>query len=339
MPTLKDVAKKAGVAPSTVSRVINDSSRISDQTKIKVRKIMDEIGYHPNINARNLVKQRSHNLGLVIPYSTEEAFADPFYSEILRGIGVLAHSKGFNLLLLTSNGEEEEKKTVLDAVKGKQIDGVLLLRAKKDDELIDELTKINFPFVIVGRPEAKDKYFWVNNDNVKASERIVDYLIDKGHKKIAVILGDNNYTVNEDRLQGYINSFQKNNLKIDQDLIVQSKKIDYHSIYMLTQKMVKNHSEITAFYGMSDTMAYTIMQSLNDLQIKIPEDISIVGFNNNPMSKIVSPPLTTVDINIYLLGNKATELLIGVINNKIKKYEHTVVPANIIERNSCKNLN
>ncbi|MFW5987845.1 MAG: LacI family DNA-binding transcriptional regulator [bacterium] len=339
MPTLKDVAKKAGVATSTVSRVINDSSRISDETKIKVRKIMNEIGYHPNVNARNLVKQRSHNLGLVIPYSTEEAFADPFYSEILRAIGVLAHSKGFNLLLLTSNGEEEEKKTVLDAVKGKQIDGVLLLRAKKNDELIDELTKINFPFVIVGRPEAKDKYFWVNNDNVKASERIVDYLIDKGHKKIAVILGDDNYTVNEDRLQGYLNSFQKNNLKIDQDLIVQSKKIDYHSIYMITQKMVKNHPEITAFYGMSDTMAYTVMQALNDLKIKIPEDISIVGFNNNPMSKIVSPPLTTVDINIYLLGNKATELLIGVINEKVKKYEHTVVPANIIERNSCKNLN
>ncbi|MFP4020658.1 MAG: LacI family DNA-binding transcriptional regulator [Halanaerobium sp.] len=339
MPTLKDVAKKAGVATSTVSRVINDSSRISDETKIKVRKIMNEIGYHPNVNARNLVKQRSHNLGLVIPYSTEEAFADPFYSEILRAIGVLAHSKGFNLLLLTSNGEEEEKKTVLDAVKGKQIDGVLLLRAKKNDELIDELTKINFPFVIVGRPEAKDKYFWVNNDNVKASERIVDYLIDKGHKKIAVILGDDNYTVNEDRMQGYINSFQKNNLKIDQDLIVQSKKIDYHSIYMLSQKMVKDHPEITAFYGMSDTMAYTVMQSLNDLKIKIPEDISIVGFNNNPMSKIVSPPLTTVDINIYLLGNKATELLIGVINEKIKKYEHTIVPANIIERNSCKNLN
>jgi|Wag4MinimDraft_8_1082659.scaffolds.fasta_scaffold00039_8 DNA-binding LacI/PurR family transcriptional regulator len=339
MTTLKDIAKKAGVAPSTVSRVINDSSRISEKTKTKVRKIMEEMGYHPNINARNLVKQRSHNLGLVIPYSTEKAFADPFYSEILRAIGVLAHSKGFNLLLLTSNGEEEEKKTVLNAVKGKQIDGVLLLRAKKEDNLINELTKINFPFVIVGRPEETSKYYWVNNDNVKASERIVDYLIDKGHKKIAVILGDDNYILNEDRLQGYVNSFQKNNLKIDQDLIVQTKKIDHNNIYILAQKMIKDHPEITAFYGMSDTMAYTIMQAMSDMNIKIPEDISIVGFNNNPMSKIVSPPLTTVDINIYLLGNKATELLIAVINGQIEKYEHTIVPANIIERDSCKNLN
>lgn len=339
MPTLKDVAKKAGVAPSTVSRVINDSSRISEETKFKVRKIMDEIGYHPNINARNLVKQRSHNLGLVIPYSTEEAFADPFYSEILRGIGVLAHSKGFNLLLLTSNGEDEEKETVLDAVKGKQIDGVLLLRSKKADQLIDELNKIKFPFVIVGRPEAEDKYYWVNNDNIGASERVVDYLIKNGHRNIAMIVGDENYIMNEDRLQGYKNSFQKNNLKINEDLIVQSKKIDYHNVYMLCQKMIKDHPEITAFYGMSDTMAYTIMQAMNDMQMKIPEDISIVGFNNNPMSKIVSPPLTTVDINIYLLGNKATELLIGVINGQIKKYEHTIVPANIIERDSCKKLN
>ncbi len=339
MTTLKDVAKKAGVAPSTVSRVINDSSRISEETKFKVRKIMDEMGYHPNINARNLVKQRSHNLGLVIPYSTEEAFADLFYSEILRGIGVLAHSKRFNLLLLTSDGEEEEKQTVLNAVRGKQIDGVLLLRAKKKDELIDELAKINFPFVIVGRPEAEDKYYWVNNDNIAASERVVDYLIENGHQNIAMIVGDENYIMNKDRLQGYKNSFKKNNLEIKQELIVKSKKIDYHSIYLLSQKMIKEHPEITAFYGMSDTTAYTIMQAMNDLQIKIPEDISIVGFNNNPMSKFVSPPLTTVDINIYLLGNKATELLIGVINGQIEKFQHTIVPTNIIERDSCKNLN
>ncbi len=339
MPTLKDVAKKAGVAPSTVSRVINNSSRISEETKEKVRKIMDEIGYHPNINARNLVKQRSHNLGLVIPYSTEEAFADPFYSEILRGIGVLAHSKGFNLLLLTSNGEEEEKKTVLNAVRGKQIDGVLLLRAKKEDQLIEELTKLNFPFVIVGRPEERDKYYWVNNDNIAASEKVVDYLIKNGHRNIAMIVGDENYIMNQDRLQGYKNSFQKNDLKINENLIVQLEMIDYQSIYMLSQKMIKEHPEITAFYGMSDTMAYTIMQAVNDLQLKIPEDISIVGFNNNPVSKLISPPLTTVDINIYLLGNKATELLIGVINGQIEKYEHTIVPANIIERDSCRNLN
>ncbi|PUU89371.1 MAG: LacI family transcriptional regulator [Halanaerobium sp.] len=339
MSTLKDVAKKAGVAPSTVSRVINDSSRISEETKVKVRKIMDEIGYHPNINARNLVKQRSHNLGLVIPYSTEEAFADPFYSEILRGIGVLAHSKGFNLLLLTSNSEDEEKKTVLNAVKGKQIDGVLLLRSKKEDELIDELTKIDFPFVIVGRPEAEEKYYWVNNDNINASEKVVDYLIKNGHQNIAMIMGNKNYIMNEDRLQGYKNAFSKNKLKVNKDLIIQSDKIEHHSIYEIAQKVIKNNPEVTAFYGISDTMAYTIMQAMNDMNLKIPDDISIVGFNNNPMSKIVSPPLTTVDINIYLLGNKATELLIGVINGQINKYQHTIVPANIIERDSCKKIN
>ncbi|ADO77240.1 LacI family DNA-binding transcriptional regulator [Halanaerobium praevalens] len=338
MPTLKDIAKKAGVAPSTVSRVINNSPRISEQTKVKVKKIMDELGYHPNINARNLVKQRSHNLGLVIPYSTEEAFADPFYSEILRAIGVLAHSKGFNLLLLTSNGEVEEKKTVLKAVRSKQIDGVLLLRAKKDDQLIKELNTINFPFVIVGRPEAKDKYYWVNNDNITASEKVVDYLIKKGHHKIAIILGDTNYTVNQDRLSGYKKSFIKNNLRVKEELIIQSAKIDHQSIYRLTQNIIKTQPEITAFYGMSDIIAYTIIQALNDLNLKIPQDISIIGFNNNPMSKIISPPLTTVDINTYLLGNKATELLIGVINKKIKTPQNTIVPTKLVKRSSCQKI-
>lgn len=338
MTTLKDIAKKAGVATSTVSRVINDNSRISQKTKDKVKKIMDEMGYYPNLNARNLVKQRSHNLGLVIPYSTEEAFADPFYSEILRSIGVLAHSKGFNLLLLTSEGKNDEKDRVLNAVRGKQVDGILILRAKNDDKLIKELKKIKFPFVIVGRPEAEKEYYWVNNDNIRSSEKVVDYLINKGHRKIAMISGNLKYIVNQDRIEGYKKAFQKNNIDYDPDLIFSNSKTNYQNIYLLAQKIIKNNPDITAFYGISDVIAYTIIQAMNDLNIKIPEEISLVGFNNNPMSRIISPPLTTVDINIYLLGYKATELLISVINKKIDQFKHTIVPSNIIERNSCKKI-
>lgn len=338
MPTLKDVAKKAGVAPSTVSRVINDSSRISAETKQKVRSIMKEIGYHPNLNARNLVKQRSHNLGLVIPYSSEEAFADPFYSEILRAIGVLANSKGFNLLLLTSDRAEKEKETVLNAVKGKQVDGILLLRAQKNDQLIKELKALNFPFVIVGRPENKEDYYWVNNDNIQASQKAVEYLIENGHRQIAIISGAKNYTMNIDRIQGYRQAFLAKGLSVREDLIILLKKINYQNIYLQSQKIIKNYPEITAFYGMSDTMAYTIIQAMNDLNIKIPNDISIIGFNNNPVSKLISPPLTTVDINIYLLGNKATELLIAIINKKIKEPTATIIPSRLIIRKSCSKI-
>lgn len=338
MPTLKDVAKKAGVAPSTVSRVINDSSRISAETKQKVRSIMKEIGYHPNLNARNLVKQRSHNLGLVIPYSSEEAFADPFYSEILRAIGVLANSKGFNLLLLTSDRAEKEKETVLNAVKGKQVDGILLLRAQKNDQLIKELKALNFPFVIVGRPENKEDYYWVNNNNIQASQQAVEYLVENGHRQIAIISGPKNYTMNIDRIQGYRQAFSAKNIPVREDLIILLKKINYQNIYLQSQKIIKNHPEVTAFYGMSDTMAYTIIQAMNDLNIKIPNDISIIGFNNNPVSKLISPPLTTVDINIYLLGNKATELLIAIINKKIKEPTSTIIPSQLIIRKSCSKI-
>lgn len=338
MPTLKDIAEKAGVAPSTVSRVINDNPRISDKTKRKVKRIMKELGYHPNLNARNLVKQRSHNMGILIPNSADEAFSDPFFAEILRGIGGTAQSEGFNLLLLTGESEDDELNTVLNAVKSKQIDGLLVLRSKKDDKLIKELKNISFPLVIVGRPENEEEYFWVNNDNIKSAQNAVDYLIKMGHRKIAAIIGNQNFTINQDRLEGYLNSLKNHGLKIDADFIYELKLFDHDSIFKTAARILKRKSGPTAIFTVSDSVAYSIVQAADKLGKKVPQDLSVVGFNNNPMSKFLNPPLTTVDINIKLLGKKAAELLTGVINNRFKDYQHIIVPSEIIKRNSCQNL-
>ncbi len=337
MPTLKDIAKEAGVAPSTVSRVINDSPRISDKTKKKVKKIMKELGYHPNLNARNLVKQRSNNLGVLIPNSTDEAFSDPFFAEIMRGIGRAAQSEGFNLLLLTGESESDELKTILNAVKGKQIDGLLVLRAKKDDKLIKELNN-NFPLVIVGRPENEEEYFWVNNDNLKAAQNAVDYLIELGHRKIAAIIGNQDYIINQDRLQGYLNSLKKHGLKIEANLIYELNQFDHSSIFKTAAEIIKSPNSPTAFFTVSDSAAYSIIQAADKLGCKVPEELSVVGFNNNPMFKFLNPPLTTVEIKTKLLGEKAAEMLAALINKKLDSYQHIIIPAEIIRRKSCQKL-
>ncbi|GAB6099740.1 maltose operon transcriptional repressor MalR [Halanaerocella petrolearia] len=335
MPTIKDVAQKAGVSPSTVSRVINNHPRISQDTRDKVLESMDDIGYHPNVIAQNLVNQQTNTLGLVMPYSTEEAFADPFYAEVLRGIGSMAQKNGYSLLLITSDEEKGELEAVLRAVKGKQIDGLLLLRAKKDDQVIKKLDEMNFPFVIVGRPEKEDNYYWVNNNNIQSSKELVEYMIELGHNKIGVFIGSEEYIVDRDRLEGYKLALQEQGIDYNQDYVVQIEGGNKSSAYQATKKILESHPELTAIYGIDDRIAYGAIKAIKELDLEIPQDISVVGFNNNPLSELISPPLTTVDINTYQLGNQATKLLIEVINEEITDYYNSIVPTDMIIRDSC----
>ncbi|WP_018248304.1 LacI family DNA-binding transcriptional regulator [Orenia marismortui] len=333
MPTIKDVAKDAGVSPSTVSRVINDHPRISNATKKKVKKSMKKIGYHPNIIAQSLVKQKTNTIGLVMPYSAEEAFANPFYSEILRGIGAVAQEKGYSILLITCDGQEEVEAS-LRAVKSKLVDGILILRAKKDDILLKKLREAEVPFVIVGRPEDADKHYWVNNDNIKASKNLVQHLIDLGHKDIALITGGSEYIVSQDRLDGYKLALKENKIKYNPEYIIHIHGNE-EIISKNTKKLLKKNPDLTAIFAVDDLMAYRSILAIKELGLKVPEDISVVGFNNNPLSQLITPSLTTVDINTYQLGEEATSILINVIENKISEYYHKIVEANIIIRNSC----
>ncbi|OCL25780.1 LacI family transcriptional regulator [Orenia metallireducens] len=334
MPTIKDVAKSAGVSPSTVSRVINNHPRISSETKKRVEKSMKEIGYHPNIIARSLVKQKTNTLGLVMPYSTEEAFADPFYSEILRGIGSVAQNKEYSLLLITSNGMKEELEVTLKAVRSKRVDGLLILRARSNDKLLKELKKLKTPFVIVGRPEDEKNNFWVNNDNIESTKKLVEYLIGLGHEKIGVITGDSKYIVYKDRLEGYKRALEDNGIEYNPNYIIQT--TGHHGLTTkYTKELLESYPKLTAIFAVDDLMAYGAILGIKELGLKVPGDVSVVGFNNNPLSQLITPSLTTVDINIFELGSTATKSLINIINKEPTEYYHEIVKTNMIIRDSC----
>ncbi|PRX26458.1 LacI family transcriptional regulator [Orenia metallireducens] len=334
MPTIKDVAKSAGVSPSTVSRVINNHPRISSETRKKVKESMKRIGYHPNIIARSLVKQKTNTLGLVMPYSTEEAFADPFYSEILRGIGSVAQDKEYSLLLITSNGEQEELEVTLKAVRSKRVDGLLILRAKSNDALLKELKELETPFVVVGRPEDEKNNFWVNNDNIESTKNLIEYLIGLGHKRIGVITGDSEYIVYKDRLEGYRRALYHNGIEYNPNYVIQT--TGHHGLTTrYTKELLESYPKLTAIFAVDDLIAYGAILGIKELGLKVPDDISVVGFNNNPLSQLITPALTTVDINIFELGSTATKSLINIISEDPKEYYHEIVKTNIIVRDSC----
>ncbi len=185
--TIKDVAKEAKVSPSTVSRVLSDNPRISDETKEKVYKVIEKLKYKPNAIARGLVNNKTRILGVVLPEEAENSLSNPFFIQAMKGISSYAEKREYYITYAFSSNKESEKKHIKDLTTSGLIEGLLILRPKENDENIKYLKDINFPFVIMGRLKDTEDVLWVDNDNFQAMYNIVNKLIDKGHTKIALI--------------------------------------------------------------------------------------------------------------------------------------------------------
>ncbi|MGB9679026.1 MAG: LacI family DNA-binding transcriptional regulator [Thermoanaerobacteraceae bacterium] len=331
--TIKDVAKRANVAPSTVSRVIADNPRISRETKERVWEAMKELGYYPNAIARSLASKVTNTIGLIMPRSTEEAFSNPFFPEVMRGISVVAHKENYDLLISTSGNKEEEKQSVLNMVKGRRVDGIILLSSRTTDELIPWLRKDGFPFTVIGKPLDAKGVLWVDNDNIGASRLATKYLIKHGHKKIAFISGSLEYVVSLDRLDGYRLALEESNINFVREL-VQQDEFSEDGGYMAMKRILEIDVP-TAVVVTDDIMAFGVIRAAIDKGYKVPKDISIIGFNNIPLSAFANPPLTTIDISTFDLGVKSAELLIYKLKKIEKQVDHVIVPVKLVERKSC----
>lgn len=331
--TIKDVAERANVAPSTVSRVIADNPRISKETKERVWKAMEELGYYPNAIARSLASKVTYTIGLIMPRSAEDAFSNPFFPEVMRGISVVAHREKYDLLISTSGNEEEEKKAVIDMVKGRRVDGIILLCSRTTDELIPWLRDEGFPFTVIGKPLDSKGVCWVDNDNIGASKLATNYLIKHGHRDIAFISGSLEFVVSLDRLDGYKLALDENGIPFRRELAEQD-EFSEDGGYRAMKRILEN-AKPSAVIVTDDVMAFGVIRAAIDKGYKVPKDISIIGFNNIPLSAFANPPLTTIDISTFDLGVKSAELLISKLQNKLDNADHIIVPVKLIERKSC----
>ncbi|WP_434564944.1 LacI family DNA-binding transcriptional regulator [Thermoanaerobacterium thermosaccharolyticum] len=331
--TIKDVAQRAHVAPSTVSRVIADNPRISKETKERVFKAMEELGYYPNAIARSLASKMTYTIGLIMPRSAEDAFSNPFFPEVMRGISVVAHNEKYDLLISTSGNEEEEKQAVINMVKGKRVDGIVLLCSRTTDELIPWLREEKFPFTVIGKPLDSKGVCWVDNDNIGASRLATNYLIKHGHREIAFISGSLEFVVSLDRLDGYKLALEENNIPFVKELVAQD-EFSEDGGYNAMMRILKQKKP-TAVVVTDDIMSFGVIRAAIDYGLKVPQDVSLIGFNNIPLSAYANPPLTTIDISTFELGVKSAELLLKILKNKDYIADHIIVPVKLIERKSC----
>ena len=329
MATIKDVAKRAGVSPSTVSRTLKDNPSISEETKVKVRAAMDELGYVPNSAAQMLATGLTHSLGVVLPPLTDrENISQPFYMEILAAINEEASCNSQVVSIATGATLEELVKQVELMHRQKRADGFIILYSETKDPVKDYLLKENAPFVVVGAAvDNNDKVTYIDNDNKELGQEAVNYLRTKGHQKIGFVTDDLFGQVGQERYQGYIEATKEFNLETYPELVFSSKVID-----SLKENLKSN--QLTALIVKDDLIALRFIQWLNNQGIRVPEDYAIISFNNSTFSEIMHPFLTTYDINIKELGKESVLRLLDLLKNPKTKAQKITIPFKLIERES-----
>lgn len=334
--TIKDVAKLANVAPSTVSRVIANNPRISEKTKKRVREAMEELGYHPNFIARSLANQSTMVIGLVLPPSSGAFFQNPFFAEVMQGLSEGVHEKHYALQITTGTTEEELFNGVVQMVQGGRVDGIILLYSRINDDILSYLRSRQFPFVMIGKPyEHVEQITHVDNDNFLAAKEATEYLIGLGHENIGFIGGSPSLTVTLDRLEGYKTALREGDIPLRESYIIHSERFlregGQQAVSMLFSAIIPP----TALIVTDDLMALGVVNSLTEMAIDIPTSVSIISFNNALFAEMSRPPLTSININIADLGYQAARSLIQLLENVNEPVKRIIIPHELVIRNSC----
>ncbi|GAF18128.1 LOW QUALITY PROTEIN: maltose operon transcriptional repressor MalR, LacI family [Bacillus sp. JCM 19046] len=306
--TIKDVAKLAGVAPSTVSRVIADSPKISAKTKARVKAVMAELGYHPNVHARNLVNKQTNVIGVIMPSVSYAPFQNPFFPEVLRGITAQANEDKYGLYLSTGQLESDIIEEVKEMVHSRRVDGMILLYSTTADPVIPFLLEEIFRLLLQTARATRRGVSYVNNDNVKAAKMLTEYLLLLKHQRIGFIGGRKDAYVTLDHREGYCEALTSAGLEINEGDLVYHDEV-FEGGEQAVIELMAQVTPPTAIIVADDLMALGVLRMLSSMGYQVPKDISVVSFNNVLMSELASPPLTTMDIQIYELGFKSAELL------------------------------
>lgn len=329
--TIKDIAKKAGVSIATVSRVLNDSKPVSPELRRRVLKIVKETGYKPNALARGLIKKATGLIGIILPDIANQNFA-----ELIKGIEEVADQNKFDIVVSNSHGNVEKELEILDVFREKQLDGIIFSGVTFTDDHSHFFQKYKIPLVIVGQNFPQIELPSVAINNFQAAYDATLFLIKLGHKNIAMISGPfNDIAAGKDRYRGYSTALKEYGLEEIQGY-VQKGDFTIESGYRAMEKIMAIKPLPTAVFAASDKMAIGAMNFCFDNGYKVPDDISIIGFDDMEIASVVRPTLTTIHQNKKEIGALTARLLIDRIKGKESGIWNVQPPYKLIERQSTK---
>ncbi|MCM3217054.1 LacI family DNA-binding transcriptional regulator [Niallia taxi] len=329
--TMRDIANKLGVSSVTVSKALNDKDGVSEELKEKIKLLAEEMGYRFNTHAKSIKDGLSYNLGIVIPErftGTTQSFYLQFYqmlTKILDGY----HYSGILYIL----GQEDEDQLILPRIYNeKKVDGFIIL-GQIGNEYVKEIQKIDSPVIFLDFYTDQNEIDSVLTDNFFGGYEITNYLVENGHKKIAYV--GNIYATSsiQDRFLGYYKSLLEHRIELRQDYIIYDR--DERGKYI---DIVFPDDMPTAFVCNNDEIAYNLINNLQKNGYQVPEDCSVVGFDNSIFAALTEPLLTTVEVNIKEMSKAAVKIIMEKLHNPNEKYGRTLINGKIIHRNSVKKL-
>lgn len=335
--TIKEVAKKAGVSTATVSLVLHNKRRISDETRKKVLKAVQELNYHPSQAARGLVLKQTGNIGFIL---TEDHFlrTEPFYTKIFLGTEFETRNSNYFVLLSTIPTVFTDEEPLPRFVEQQNVDG-LIIAGKVPLKFVEKISTLNLPVIFVDYYPPKGDLSAVLIDNIKGGLLATQHLIDLGHQKIAFIGGDIEHPSINERLIGYKLALEKNGLEFNADLVVTgekstSKENGFNAVCALFERGVS----FTALFACNDAMAIGAMECLKKRGINIPQQINVVGFDDIESDIFQDPPLTTIAVPKFDMGIEAMKLMRDLLDKNIRKNKKILVPVELVVRESTAKL-
>jgi LacI family transcriptional regulator len=332
--TIKDIARIAKVSHTTVSRALNNKSRIRNETKERILSIAKELSYRPNFIARSLVMRRTKTLGLVIT-----TIANPFYTELSQGIETTAISLGYNIILCSTNYDLSVEKQYIDMLRSKGVDGIIFTSAHMGDPNIIGLAEERFPTILVNRrtyhPMVRERIDYIGVDNISGGFLAVEHLIKLGHDRIGVIGGSSESSVGFERLEGGKKALTAYGLEVMGDYFLEGDFLK-GSGYRGGKEFLEMSRPPTAIFATNDYMALGTYQAIVEEGVKIPEEIALIGFNDIEFTSMKGVELTTIGQKKYEMGALAVKTLVERIEGrKVGPSKEIVLEPELIIRKTC----
>lgn len=325
MPTIKDVARLAGVSVATVSRVLNNSGYVNLGTRQRVEQAISELNYRPNNVARSLFKGRSQMIALLVP-----DIMNPYFPELARAVEDFTKQNDYTFVLCNTDDDLEKEMHYIYALQQKSVDGIIIVSSKITEERFSE---VNIPIVALDRLVSK-KISSITANNRDGARQAVKYLKEIGCKRIAHICGPENVSNSKERLSGYLDVVKNEGWLLSSYVV--SGNYQYETAMDATKRLLINHPEIDGIFVANDLMGVAALKAAQELGLHVPNDISIIGFDGISLGEQLTPSITTMKQPIYEMGTRAAELLIQKINEENVSVQHEQFDVTLIERESTR---
>ncbi len=310
MPTtIKDIARHAGVSHTTVSRALNHSPLISIETTERIQEIATELGYHPSVAARSLKTNRSQALGVIVSH-----IADPFFSEILEGIDDVAQENGYSLFIASAQNDPIRENSIVQTMREHRVDGVILCSPHFTPEQSNQLNSYNIPIVDLNNQASEAFRFAIYHDDVDGSRQVSQHLIDLGHHRIAYLGNVASGRTTQERYEGFKQAMEEADLPICPEYILQVSGNSAEKGREGLDYFLALPEKPTAVICYNDMMAVGVLSGLHQAGMRVPEDMSVTGFDNIMYSNYTQPPLTTIDQPKRFLGAEAARMMLAQLS-------------------------